>query len=169
VSNAERRAIANQEAHVTARVNDIYAALPAITGKIELEYEGEQRGAVGVARELIRAAVGKTFENYFDHIDCSEVVAWFNDGGTLRVGDADSDELCLSGFRRVNGLINAAVSSGLADTARPGLLAATCELILEGLHSQKKISRSDERGYAAARAEGRQRGYEPMSRSRRIN
>src|SRR6185295_17109275 len=52
VSNAERRALVSGEAIVVPRVTDIYAALPAITGKFELEYEGELRGADAVAREL---------------------------------------------------------------------------------------------------------------------
>ncbi|HXG91343.1 MAG TPA: magnesium chelatase [Blastocatellia bacterium] len=169
ISNAERRAILNSEEQPVARVSDIYAALPAITGKLELEYEGEQRGAANVARDLVRSAVGKTFEAYFEHIDCSEIVEWFNDGGTLRVSDTDSAELCLKSFRNVKGLLAAAARSGLADKSRPAMLVAVCELILEGLHAQKKISRSEERGYTAAKAEPRGYGYESFSRSRKIN
>jgi magnesium chelatase subunit I len=45
---------------VVPRVSDIYAALPGITGKLELEYEGEMKGADTVVRELIRAAVGRS-------------------------------------------------------------------------------------------------------------
>ena len=69
-SNAERRRLLTGESAEVARVSDIYAALPSITGKLELEYEGEQRGPVNVARDIVRAAVGKTFESYFEHIDC---------------------------------------------------------------------------------------------------
>ena len=47
------------------RVSDLYAALPGITGKLELEYEGEMRGADTVVRELIRTAIGKIFDKYF--------------------------------------------------------------------------------------------------------
>ncbi len=54
VSNAERRALIHGESIVVPRVGDIYAALPGITGKIELEYEGEMRGADTVIREIIR-------------------------------------------------------------------------------------------------------------------
>src|SRR5262245_12420819 len=57
VSNAERRALLAGESIVVPRITDIYAALPAITGKFELEYEGELRGADNVARDVIRAAV----------------------------------------------------------------------------------------------------------------
>src|SRR5437870_2683635 len=54
VSNAERRALLADEPVAVPRVTDIYAALPAITGKFELEYEGELKGADNIARELIR-------------------------------------------------------------------------------------------------------------------
>jgi magnesium chelatase subunit I len=169
VSNAERRKVIAGETETSARISDIYAALPSITGKLELEYEGEQRGAALVGRDLIRAAIGKTFEAYFGHIDCSEIIAWFNDGGTLRVSDTDSTELCLKSFRSVTGLFDAASRSGLSHKSQPAVTVAVCELILEGLYAQKKISRSDERGYAAAKQEPREYGYESFSRSRRIN
>ena len=46
------------------RVTDVYAALPSITGKFELEYEGELSGAEPVAREIIRSAVANVFDGY---------------------------------------------------------------------------------------------------------
>ena len=169
VSNAERRRLVTGEATVAPRISDIYAALPSITGKLELEYEGEQRGAAAVARDLIRTAVGKTFEAYFEHIDCSEIVGWFNDGGSIRTSDTDSAELCMTSFRHVTGLLDAAVQSGLTNRSQPEVLVAVCEMVLEGLHAQKKISRSDERGYAAAKPQTRDYGFESLSRSRKIN
>ena len=59
------RAGATAKAVVLPRISDIYAALPGITGKLELEYEGEMRGADTVVRELIRTAVGKIYDRYF--------------------------------------------------------------------------------------------------------
>jgi magnesium chelatase subunit I len=169
ISNAERRRLATGEPEIVPRICDIYAALPSITGKLELEYEGEQRGANAVARDLIKTAVGKTFEAYFEHIDCSEIIGWFNDGGSLRFSDADSAELCLTSFRHVTGLLDTAVQSGLTKKSQPELLVAVCELILEGLHAHKKISRSEERGYMAAKQEPRGQRYESFSRSGKIN
>ena len=169
ISNAERRKLVTGEQAIVPRICDIYAALPSITGKLELEYEGEQRGANAVARDLIRTAVGKTFEAYFEHIDCSEIIGWFNDGGSIRVSDTDSADLCLKNFRRINGLMSAAASSGLAGRGDSPVLVSVCELILEGLHAHKKISRSEERGYVAAKQEARDKGYESFSRSRKIN
>ena len=65
ISNAERRVLAAGETVAVPRVMDIYAALPSITGKLELEYEGELKGGDAVARELIRLAVGKVFTRVF--------------------------------------------------------------------------------------------------------
>src|SRR6188472_2687267 len=64
VSNAERRAIVTGEEEIVPRISDVYAAQPAITGKIELEYEGELVGGHAIARELIRRAADAT---YHDH------------------------------------------------------------------------------------------------------
>jgi magnesium chelatase subunit I len=169
ISNAERRRLRTGESKAVPRISDIYAALPSITGKLELEYEGEQRGAQNVARDLVRAAVGKVFEEYFEHIDCSEIITWFNDGGALRVGDTDSAELCLKSFRHVNGLIDAVKDSALANESDPQTVVAVCELVLEGLYAHKKISRSEERGYAAAKPESRAYGFDGFSRSRQVN
>ena len=57
VSSTEQHAARASERHAVARVADLYAALPSITGKMELEYEGELKGAEVIARELIRTAI----------------------------------------------------------------------------------------------------------------
>ncbi len=60
VSTAERRALLNKEKHTTVRLADFMGIIPAITGKVELVYEGEQEGAAFVAEQLIGQAI-KTF------------------------------------------------------------------------------------------------------------
>jgi magnesium chelatase subunit I len=150
VSNAERRALANSETTVVPRVTDIYAALPSITGKFELEYEGELRGAETVARDLIRAAVGTVFTGVFDGIDTRTVVEWFDLGGTLPLSDVTSAEEVVAQTRRVQGLRELAEHLGLPKGAAGPTVASAIDFVLEGLCAQKKISRSDERGYAAA-------------------
>src|ERR1700704_2281245 len=82
VSNAERRTIATKENVAVPRVLDIYAALPSMTGKLELEYEGELKGGDAIAREIIRLAVGKVFTRIFDDENLTSVVHWFELGGT---------------------------------------------------------------------------------------
>ncbi len=73
VSNAERRALKTKETAAVPRILDLYAALPSITGKLELEYEGELKGGDAVARELIRNAVGKVYSSYFDGTNLRQV------------------------------------------------------------------------------------------------
>jgi Mg-chelatase subunit ChlI len=66
VSNAERRALSAGEPRIVPRIADVYAALPAITGKMELEYEGELQGAEAIARDLIAAAAREIFDRIWD-------------------------------------------------------------------------------------------------------
>ena len=75
---------------VLPRVSDIYAAMPGITGKLELEYEGEMKGADTVVRELIRSAVGKVYDRYFEGVGTEQIEQWFNLGGTVKM-DEDSN------------------------------------------------------------------------------
>jgi len=150
VSNAERRALANGETLVVPRVTDLYAALPSITGKFELEYEGELRGAEAIARDLIRSAVGNIFTGMFDGADTRTVVEWFDLGGTLPLADSTSAADVIAQTRGVQGLGELAQRAGLAPGAAAPLVASAIDFVLEGLYAQKKISRSDDRGYSAA-------------------
>ena len=92
VSNAERRALVNGEPVAVPRVTDIYAALPSITGKFEMEYEGELKGAEAIARELIRAAVASVADGYLAHLETRQVIEWFDLGGSLQLADSMSAE-----------------------------------------------------------------------------
>ncbi len=150
VSNAERRALANGETLVVPRVTDVYAALPSITGKFELEYEGELRGAEQVARDLIRSAVGSVFTDLFDGVDTKAVVEWFDLGGSLPLADSTSADEVIALTHAVQGLRELAETAGAAPGAAGPTVAAAIDFVLEGLYAQKKISRSEERGYAAA-------------------
>src|SRR6478752_7236573 len=88
ISNAERRAIQHGEQNVVPRLSDVYAAMPAITGKLELEYEGEMKGADTVGRELIRTAVAKTYDDYFNGANMNQIVQWFDLGGEIQLADS---------------------------------------------------------------------------------
>ena len=155
VSNAERRALANNEGVAVPRVTDVYAALPSITGKFELEYEGELRGAEQVARDLIRSSVGTIFSGIFDGIDTRKVVEWFDLGGSLPLGDTTSSDDVIAQAQGVQGLRDLADKAGLPPGAEAPVVAAAIDFVLEGLYAQKKISRSEERGYAAAETASR--------------
>jgi magnesium chelatase subunit I len=149
VSNAERRALANGEKLVVPRVTDVYAALPSITGKFELEYEGELRGAEQIARDLIRAAVGSVFTSTFDGVDTRTVVEWFDLGGSLPLSDTSSAADVVTQSRGVQGLRELAERAGLQPGAPAPAVASAIDFVLEGLYAPRKISRTDERGYSA--------------------
>ena len=149
VSNAERRAIASGENVAVPRVADIYAAMPSITGKFELEYEGELRGAETVAKDLIRAAVLNVSAGYFRDHDARAVVRWFDAGGNLQLSDTTPARELVDQTRDVAGLHDAARHIGDPSTAEPEL-ASRIDFALEALCAQKKISRSDDWRYSAS-------------------
>ena len=155
-SNAERRALSHAEKVVVPRVSDLFAALPSITGKFELEYEGELRGAEQVARDLIRSSVGSVFTTLFDGVDTRKVVEWFDLGGTLPLSDTSSADDVIAQARGVQGLRELAEHTGLHPGATSAVVASAIDFVLEGLCAQKKISRNEERGYMA--------GSEPATR-----
>ena len=152
VSNAERRALAQRETLVVPRITDVYAALPSITGKFELEYEGELRGAEQIARDLIRSAVGSVFTGMFDGVDTRAVIEWFDLGGSLPLSDSSSADEVITQTRGVQGLRELTAHAGVAPGAAGPAVASALDFILEGLYAQKKISRSEERGYSAVEA-----------------
>jgi magnesium chelatase subunit I len=159
VSNAERRSMTLGESRVVPRVSDIYAAVPSITGKLELEYEGELQGGDAIARELIRRAAGKVLEERAGGADLARIVAWFDQGGALKVPGDERSELCHKGFAVIPGLLDLVNDVGLAPKADHPRAVAACELVLEGLAAQKRISRSEELGYTRAKPERREPGY----------
>jgi len=149
LSSAEQRAIRSHDSKAIARVSDVYAAIPSMTGKFELEYEGELRGAENIARELIRAAVGKTFTKYFTGANFQPVVQWFELGGELKVPvNASSAEL-MAQLKKIQGLFDNLPALDVGAKDDPAVVTSAAEFILEGLWAHKRISRSEERGYFA--------------------
>jgi len=149
VSNAERRSLLTGDEPIVPRIADIYAAIPSITGKMELEYEGEQLGAHRIARELIKRASGEIFEGYFVGIDFSRTVQWFDEGNKLLLTDTASAGECKTLLDAVPELWETAsipFDFHSSDTAK---LVAACELVLEGLYAENKISRNEEGTYTA--------------------
>jgi magnesium chelatase subunit I len=150
LSNAERRALANGETPVVPRITDIYQALPSMTGKFELEYEGELKGADQIARDLVRAAVATVFDGYFAEADLKQVTEWFDLGGSLSLSDTTDAATLLREASMVQGLVDLSYKAGVDAKASAPSVAAAIDFVLEGLYSQKKISRSDVRGYHGA-------------------
>jgi magnesium chelatase subunit I len=148
VSAAERRALINGEASTSVRVSDLQFVEPAITGKVELVYEGEQEGAQNVARLLIGKAVKSVFQKYFPHVErrsngrtvFQPILEWFSAGNGLEL----SAQLPLDEFdaelNRVPGLsgIVAAEVLGASSVAEK---AAAKEFVLEALHQNSLLGK----------------------------
>ena len=124
--------------------------MPAITGKLELEYEGEMKGADHVARELIRAAVAKTYDEYFSGVRrMRQVVQWFDLGGEIRLnGDAAAVD-ALAGLKDIQGLMEKISALGLSEKSPVEEQVSAAEFVLEGLYAHKRIGRSEERVFTA--------------------
>src|SRR5437763_7804319 len=150
VSNAERRALLTGEGEIVPRVSDVYAAIPSMTGKMELEYEGEQVGASKIARDLIKRAAGEIFEGYFVGFDFTDAVRWFDSGNNLKLSDTAPADECLRLLEAVPELIDNALVPFDFKRTDEAMLVSACEFVLEGLYAQNKISRNEEGGYTAA-------------------
>ncbi len=151
VSAAERRAIVHGEAETTVRASDLEAIEPAVTGKVELVYEGEQEGAQGVARALVGKAVATIVKTYLPdptekgsgasggRAAYREVLGWFSRGHTV---DLDTD-LAFAAYAqqldRVDGL-GALVDAHTAPTS-PAEKASMMELTLEMLHQHSLLGK----------------------------
>jgi magnesium chelatase subunit I len=144
VSNAERRALSHGELLVVPRVSDVYASLPSLTGKIELEYEGELRGAEDVGRELVRSAIATVFDGYAARADTRPVVTWFEGGGTIDLADSTGSAALLQAVQGVDGLARAVAALGLNLKDGEPARASAADFVLEGLCALRKISRTEE-------------------------
>jgi magnesium chelatase subunit I len=172
VSNAERRAIRAKETETVPRILDLYAALPSMTGKLELEYEGELKGGDVIGRELIRSAVGKVFNSYFDNVNLRHVVQWFELGGELRLDENMTAREIVTQLTTIRDLLELTGKLGLSENESDPMRASAGEFILEGLYAHKRISRNEELAFVAgdrsSREERREerddfqrRGYDP--------
>ena len=162
VSSAEHRAVLNRERTVVPRPCDVYAAMPSITGKLELEYEGEMKGSEVIARALIKEAMGRIFSARLAGAPIQETVAWFDAGGAVKVADVTPANEALRYLEKVPGLVEMTALLGVPEKADPGFTVSACEFILEGLHVQQKIDRNEQRGYVGTPKVERKPREEPQ-------
>jgi magnesium chelatase subunit I len=168
VSNAEQRAARTTEKNSVARVADIYSALPSITGKLELEYEGELKGADTIARELIRTAIGRVFSRRLADVNFQAVVQWFELGGELKFAELSSTSDRYKQLANIKDLVDHVERLGVKDKKDHAQAAAAAEMILEGLWAHRRIGRSEERGFFAEKqkpVEQRENPNRPPRRS----
>jgi len=155
LSNAERRALLHDEAIAVPRVGDIYTALPGISGKIELEYEGEMRGADTVIREIIRHSVATVFDKYFAATNTQQIEQWFNLGGTVQLNDEQPSSGSLEELKQIQGLIEKLSPLEINSESKPEITVSAAEFLLEGMYAQKRLSRTEERAFSAAEKKSR--------------
>jgi len=147
ISAAERRALLNGESETTARISDVVAVEPAITGKVELVYEGEQEGPQNVARLLIGRAVAAVFSKYFpDPADkqtgrttYQAVLAFFAEGNTIDIGLAMPFDAYAAELDRVDGLH--AIVKKHSRPGSPAEAASAMEFVLEALHQHSLLGK----------------------------
>jgi magnesium chelatase subunit I len=151
-SNLERRALLTGEWPVHPRICDLQMLLPAITGKVEMVYEGEQEGVEIVARKLLGQAVGAHFDRNFPTVPrgigsggeedtgpYAEIVAWFAQDNGITISDEQGFDEYERELLKVPGLLELASDAGETREAR----ALAAETILEGLHQHRKLARED--------------------------
>jgi magnesium chelatase subunit I len=165
VSNAERRALVHGESLVLPRIGDLYAALPGITGKLELEYEGEMKGADVVVKEVMRTAIGKIFDKYFASTNTQQIEQWFNLGGTTKIEDSQPTKLTLEELRQIQGLFEKLSPLGIKASSKPEEIVAASEFLLEGMCAHRRLSRSEERAFVAQKKAQPPRQERPSSES----
>src|SRR5258708_32242729 len=155
ISNAERRALLHDEPLVVPRVGDIYTALPGISGKIELEYEGEMRGADTVIREIIRTSVASVFDQYFTGTDTQQIEQWLTLGATVQLNDTHPAAGSLEELRQIQGLFEKLSPLEITAKSKPEIAASAAEFLLEGMYAHKRLSRAEERIFSAAEKKSR--------------
>ena len=152
-SNLERRALLHPGDRIVPRLCDLQMLLPAITGKVEMVYEGEQKGAEMVARQLVGQAIRNVFDRHYPEVGrevgsggeddvgpYAHIVTWFADGNGIELSDEQSNAEYETALASVPGLIDLAREIGVPEGGEAPLGA---ELILEGLHQHLKLARED--------------------------
>lgn len=147
ISNAERRAVATGARVTTPRVADLFAAISAITGKIELVYEGEREGPLPVARALLGKAVKVVFDRVLPdpYAEPSgtkvyeKLQKFFATGNRVTVSDRTSEAEYMKELTRVPELES--LARNFFGGEEGDALGAAMELILEGLHQASILSK----------------------------
>ncbi len=149
ISNAERRAVCNEMKRVYVRISDLYYIDAAITGKIELVYEGEQEGPQKVARLLLGRAVRTIFAKYFPDPSSKgeergvyrHILGWFADGNTLTLDPELQDEAYKRRLRSIPGLTELVKMAKRRIPTRQRWIFN--ELILEGLYQTSMLGKEE--------------------------
>jgi magnesium chelatase subunit I len=146
ISNAEKRALRCRESEIVPRVSDLHAMLASTTGKIEMEYVGEDKKEGEVVEKLLNRSIVKVFDQHFSLNSLQKVVEYFNAGWGVEVSDQMPSQEYLEGIKEIPGLKEAIRSLGIQES--PALMASATEFVLEGLHLHQKLNKEIEGGRA---------------------
>jgi len=151
ISAAERRALLNGENSTTARITDLFHIVPALTGKLELVYEGEQEGVLNVAKHIIGQALKKIFDCYYpnpeeekkkdDDSIYKPVLDWFADGNSLELTDHLGHSEYQSALEQVDGL--AAIVKDQFEDIDEATQYVLMDVLIEGLHQNSMVGKED--------------------------
>jgi magnesium chelatase subunit I len=146
-SAAERRMLRNGEKSTTARITDFWGVIPALTGKVEMVYEGEQEGPYAVALAIIGEAIKKVFLQHFrdpnklkkgkENDPYGVVRAWFAAGNVAELFTDSDDAKHQKALQEIAGLANIADTAGMEATDKLTFM----ELCLHGLSEAEVISK----------------------------
>jgi magnesium chelatase subunit I len=139
ISNAEKRALRLKEREVVPRVSDLHAILASTTGKIEMEYVGEDKREDELVQKLLNRAIVKVFDQYFNLHSLQKMIEYFNSGWGVEVSDVMPAEDYLEGIKEIPGLKEATCTLGTLES--PALMASATEFIMEGLHLHQKLNK----------------------------
>lgn len=150
VSSAERRAILNGENETSIRIADLYHMVPALTGKIELVYEGEQEGAINVAKHILGKAISKIFKVHFPDPQAKseeqksvykEITDWFADGNEINISDTLSNKEYEKALKQVEGLEDLVKKYAKDESKSQEYI--WMDFVLEALHQNSMLSKQD--------------------------
>lgn len=150
VSSAERRAILNGEDKSQVRMADLYHMVPALTGKIELVYEGEQEGSVSVAKHILGKAISKVFKTHFPDPHSKtedqkevykQITDWFAGGNEINISDTLNNEAYTKALDKVAGLKELVKKHG--KPANKPEQYIWMDFVLEALHQNSMLSKQD--------------------------
>jgi len=146
ISNAEKRALRCKENGIVPRISDLHSLLASTSGKIEMEYVGEEKKEDDLVEKLINRSIVKVFDQYFSLNSLQKVIEYFNSGWGMEVSDTMPSQEYLDGIKEIPGLKEAIKTLGVSET--PTMMASATEFVLEGLHLHQKLNKEIEGGRA---------------------
>jgi len=160
IGNAERRALLNGTNSYQLRISDLKALIPAITGKIELVYEGEQEGVINVAKILVGKAVKKVYDKYFPSPKAKsgknqeaanayyeDIINWFNNNNLITVDGYGHDKAYIDSLKPAKAIEIMVKKYFPADQVKDEMkLAVAKEFVLEALHQHSFLSKFETEG-----------------------